>query len=876
MFDRESGGILERLELRPELGAFERVIRQRMERGAAFEDERFAHPRTVERDLRSGALVVISEFVAGNRLSDLLEGVSGDGCDEATAPGVDAALGFLLEVLPALAALHAATGFAHGAVGPGRTIVTPAGQVVLLDWIFAHTLERLKMDPGRLWRELGIASSHDAAGPFDVCADIAQAALAGVMIALGRPLRLDEYPDGLTAVVSEVVDIAQIRGSARFATGLQRFLHRALPLSGSRPFPTADEAGEALHQLVRDIGAPRCRAALAAFVSEFNQVREIEEPDISPLEDTAAARSISAAIEFEIALDEVVTANPAGRSQPRNAPDEEPPSVYTLPAETATAYAAAIEPSPSSGAPPEPPATIAAPPEPAPIHVLPVAPSPIRVLPPDPAPIHELPPDPPAQTTGTPQPGASDPLRDDGSRPGVVQTSASNSEMSQTSTADPGPMASSESDSDQAEAETPAAARAAAHPTPAALEEQTTASVAAAPPPPSATAPKKGRQRRRGAKRDRDKLRSNAKPAPVPAAPPPPRPAPIVPVAPPAMPYYPPVFEPRVTAPSPAAAWTVPAAPAIVAPPIAPPKPPPAPAAVRVKSDPPAGYTPAGRGSHQSSHISPLPRVDRLPPPEKSSLHWKLGAAAALLVAVGAGVVARPYLIERPKSQPADASARSAPAAQKAPPLPVGSLSLATEPAGARVLLDGAPAGETPLTIEAVATGRHTVTFVTPAGSVRKSVRIEAGKTVSLDVPVYSGWVAVFAPVLLDIAENGRSIGTTEQGRLMLSPGRHQLTFSNRELGYTSSQAVDIEPGEERSVNLQPTGELNLNALPWAEVWIDGHKTGDTPIANLRVPLGTHEIIFKHPQFGDRRVTATVRAAPPTAATIDFTKAPQP
>jgi hypothetical protein len=110
----------------------------------------------------------------------------------------------------------------------------------------------------------------------------------------------------------------------------------------------------------------------------------------------------------------------------------------------------------------------------------------------------------------------------------------------------------------------------------------------------------------------------------------------------------------------------------------------------------------------------------------------------------------------------------------------------------------------------------------------------------------------------------------------MLSPGRHQLTFSNRELGYTSSQAVDIEPGEERSVNLQPTGELNLNALPWAEVWIDGHKTGDTPIANLQVPLGTHEIIFKHPQFGDRRLTATVRAAAPAAATIDFTKAPQP
>jgi len=68
--------------------------------------------------------------------------------------------------------------------------------------------------------------------------------------------------------------------------------------------------------------------------------------------------------------------------------------------------------------------------------------------------------------------------------------------------------------------------------------------------------------------------------------------------------------------------------------------------------------------------------------------------------------------------------------------------------------------------------------------------------------------------VLLEIAENGRSIGTSEQGRLMLTPGRHQLTFSNRDLGFTSSETVDVEPGEERSVNVQPTGELSLNALP--------------------------------------------------------------
>jgi len=130
----------------------------------------------------------------------------------------------------------------------------------------------------------------------------------------------------------------------------------------------------------------------------------------------------------------------------------------------------------------------------------------------------------------------------------------------------------------------------------------------------------------------------------------------------------------------------------------------------------------------------------------------------------------------------------------------------------------------------------------------------------------------VFSPVTLDIAENGKSIGTTEQGRLMLSPGRHTLTFSNRDMGYKTTQAVDVEPGEESSVTIPATGELNANATPWAEVWMNGKKVGETPLAALRVPLGTHEVVFKNPTFPDRQVTVTVRATAPAIAFVDFTK----
>jgi hypothetical protein len=890
MFDRETGGILERLQLRPEFGAFEHAIRDRMELGAVFEDERFAHPRSVERDPRTGGVVVVSEFVPGNRLSDVLEGLGGDGSEEITPPGVDAALGFLLEILPALTTLHASTGFTHGALGPGRIVVTPAGQVVLLDWLFSHTLERLRLDRRRLWRQFGIAMPPAAgAGRFDAGADVAQAALAAVMIVIGRPLRAAEFPDGLAAAASEVVEIAQISGSARFATGLQRFLHRALPLPGSRLFPTAEGADAAVRQLAGDIGVAKCRAALASFVSDFNRVHEladreprserltdnfdsITDSDLSDTlesEDSEATKSVSAAIEFEIELDAVTDPGRAAMDQDGDAPAYDI-SVDAVPDEESVDEVQAVSAStPFVAAYDEPALSVEPYEEPAPAY----APEPEAPAPAVSDYAYEAP-----ATDNEPVAAFSEPFASAEPAEPSWQTQSTYANPESPAAVSPIEEAASEPFAEAPPVEAPAFVP----------------DVPSAPPP----APAKAHQRRRGAKRDRDKLRSNAKPPSAPAPPPPPAPvatpipiaaAPLTPTpvrqppAPP-MPYYPPMFDPREPAAPPAAAWTF-ATPAPVVQP-APPAPPapirvkqqaPAPAAVRVRNDAPSGYAPPARRQtfQETSEAPAVVYRDGGRTPRFTPLQWKLGAGAALLIAVGAGAVARPYLIDRPQAQAVTTKAQPvAKAVPKAVPAGAGALTLVTEPAGAHVLLDGTPAGDTPLTIESVAPGRHVVTFVTTAGAVKKTIRVEAGKTASLDVPVYSGWVAVFAPVLLDVAENGRSIGTTEQGRLMLSPGRHQLTFSNRELGFSSSQTVDIEPGEERSVNVQPTGELNLNATPWAEIWIDGQKVGDTPIANLKVPVGTHEIIFKHPQLGDRKVTVTIHANAPASASVDFTKAP--
>lgn len=433
----------------------------------------------------------------------------------------------------------------------------------------------------------------------------------------------------------------------------------------------------------------------------------------------------------------------------------------------------------------------------------------------------------------------------------------------------------------------------------------------------------KRRKREKSARARKDRLRSSESPAaPAPAAAPatssswlvPPDraaafepPVPVQPASaqPPALPPPPfptpaaqyPVYVPPgsqgTSAPSPS--WTVtPAAslapPAPVAPAAPRPLPPPITEIPGFRTTP--GLQPAGapirlkNDSSSSRHGSSGPRVEpRRPsePPHRDLFEpsntsgvgnpfpWKfVGIAAAALVLLGGGIL---YFIDR---KPAPAPARvnvSAPvhAAEPVAPPTTGQIAVATQPPGLRVLLDGKPTGESPVTLEGVSPGRHVVTLISATGAVKRTVRVEAGKSVSIDVPIFSGFVAVSSPILVDVSENGRSLGTSEN-QIMLTPGHHELRFSNKDLQYTDKHGVDIEPGEVQRVELDPHGTININAQPWAEVWIDGQKAGETPLANLPIPLGVREIVFKHPQFGERKMTTTVTGGTPAAVSVDFTK----
>ena len=91
--------------------------------------------------------------------------------------------------------------------------------------------------------------------------------------------------------------------------------------------------------------------------------------------------------------------------------------------------------------------------------------------------------------------------------------------------------------------------------------------------------------------------------------------------------------------------------------------------------------------------------------------------------------------------------------------------------------------------------------------------------------------------------------------RIRMTAGRHQIELVNEDTGFRSIRTVDVVPGKVTTVGIDApaAGLVNLNAAPWAELWIDGRRVGETPLANLSVPAGEHEVVFRHPQLGEKR-----------------------
>ena len=202
-----------------------------------------------------------------------------------------------------------------------------------------------------------------------------------------------------------------------------------------------------------------------------------------------------------------------------------------------------------------------------------------------------------------------------------------------------------------------------------------------------------------------------------------------------------------------------------------------------------------------------------------------------------------------------------------------GTVSLTSRPDGARILIDGKLHGTTPLTVS-LPRGAHEIELQNGDTKQKMPITIAGGETIShvIDLaPVESGFVAFRSPLNLRVSEGGRVLGTTSGGKLSLPAGRHELELASPTLDFRTRMSVYITPGQTAGLAVDvPHGSISVNALPWANVFLDGNPVGVTPLANLKVPIGSHEIVWRHPTLGERKRVVNVTAKTPVRVGMDF------
>jgi len=213
-------------------------------------------------------------------------------------------------------------------------------------------------------------------------------------------------------------------------------------------------------------------------------------------------------------------------------------------------------------------------------------------------------------------------------------------------------------------------------------------------------------------------------------------------------------------------------------------------------------------------------------------------------------------------------------------PAPVaGRVSVVTDPPGARVAVDGRPRGMSPITVADLTAEDHKVTVTSDAGSVERTVTVAAGTTASVmfSLPKASGpvggWLALSSPFDVEVVEQEDVIGASGTNRIMLAAGRHDIMLTNRSLGYQEARKIEVTAGKTTTIRIDPPKvSVSVNARPWAEILVDGANVGQTPIANMLVTVGPHELVFRHPQFAERKQTIVVTAKGPNRIATDLTK----
>ena len=82
---------------------------------------------------------------------------------------------------------------------------------------------------------------------------------------------------------------------------------------------------------------------------------------------------------------------------------------------------------------------------------------------------------------------------------------------------------------------------------------------------------------------------------------------------------------------------------------------------------------------------------------------------------------------------------------------------------------------------------------------------------------------------------------------------------------------MDVAPGKTATIDLAvPSGLFSISSSASAEIQIDGESAGAAPIVNRPLTAGQHDIVARHTELGERRLSVTIAAGTSVSVKVDF------
>jgi len=230
------------------------------------------------------------------------------------------------------------------------------------------------------------------------------------------------------------------------------------------------------------------------------------------------------------------------------------------------------------------------------------------------------------------------------------------------------------------------------------------------------------------------------------------------------------------------------------------------------------------------------------------------------------------------------------------PALPAAAtVRVTSEPPLLDLRVDGRAHGTTPAILSLAADVPHEITVMRGPATVAFTTVVlrpaEDREVVLREPPAAEAHVRVITtPPGASVRIDGVEVGITPV-ELTAAPGEHQLALALT--GYVAESTVTTLGAERSTLSfaLRPepvavpdtpahaggrpprghdhdhdrdpaprTGTLTINTTPWSEVYLGSRRLGTTPLANVRLPAGTHTLTLRAANRPPVRHTVTIEA----------------